>query len=435
MQTIDRPELTFGIFGVDARGRRLLVSQSQRFFGKENFDLFRAYGRKGEQPPEELKQSVDREIYAKVYEWHSAADWSAAMVQANRTVNSAHGIFFPDQEKRATMVTNIAWSDNRPSTALRILTTPTRLIGEQCKYEQGRQLGLALLCAEVMSRDENGTARAILSSINQFLESKSFIGREGDPDDYHTFSYHTPDTNRLQGLSQEYPDSVYPEGLWVKSLDFPVRKLGIRDSSREVVGSVPVLYDPREKEIEAAVIKAKERSLRATKMGSNGGAIETSPYATDQLGFRLVVMEGGRTLRDRVTSQLEDLFQSFEGFKGMRTLDRDSGSSKTDRVTFRRTYIYIEGLRNPIEMMVFSLDDWLAQEYEVGKFDPNIGMHNGPAHDLYKLEMVGSVAQYLWPSGVYGIDLEGVKKASSYDYAARLRRKQRIHPSPYLEEF
>lgn len=58
-------------------------------------------------------------------------------------------------------------------------------------------------------------------------------------------------------------------------------------------------------------------------------------------------------------------------------------------------------------------------------------MHDGPAHDLYKLRMVSDVAEYLWPPKIFGINLKMAKLAASFEYATRLGRKQRIHPSPY----
>lgn len=433
---LERPEITFDMFRADSTGIRLVIREVQRFFGKENYDEFKAAGKSGEYLSEETRQRVDNQVYNKVGKmfnlgWGGSL-WQTATELSNDTVNYARGILFADQERQATLTTAIAWDDGRPSSALERLAMPTGQIGEQCKYEQGRQLGLALFSAEVILRNENGNSRTTLTRIDRFLEDKLFVGRRGDPQRYHTFSYHTPSTNRLVGLSSDFPDHSFDEKLWVKSLDYPVRRLGVRDSAEEAIEIGQALYDPRDKEVESAVIKAKQRSLQAAKRQSNGGVIETLPYAGDQLGFMLVVMGSGRPLRDQVTSQLEDSFQAFDGFEEMVEYDRDSAGGKPDRVTFRRRYIYIEGLQNPIEMMVFSLEDWLSQEYEVGSFDPNLGMHDGPAHDLYKLRMVADIAEYLWPFKIYKIDLEATKKASSYDYAARLRRKQRIHPSPYL---
>ncbi len=442
MQTIDRLELTFDMFTASSHGIKLAASAVQRFFGKENYDFFRAAGKKEQYISSETRQRVDQKVYGQVgqmldfggvlEDWEVI--WKSAMEKAIITHNYARGIVFADQDRQATLTTNTDWDDGRPSTALERLTMPTRLIGAQCKYEQGRQLGLAQLCAEVMSRDENGNARAILTALNNSLENNFFVGKKGDPQIYHTFSYHMPGTNRLVAVSRDYPHNNFGEGLSVKSLDFPVRILRVQDEKGKQL-SVPALYDPRDKDIESAVIKAKERSLLATRQHSNQRIIETSPYATDQLGVQFVVMEGGRPMRDLVVSNLEQLFSGFEGTRDIVEDDQvDTNHGSQNRVEFRRRLIYLRELKNPIELIIYSLEDWIPAEYEVGEFSEELGMHNGRAHDLYKLKMISNIAEFMWPFKVFKIPLEPAVKASSYDYAARLRRKQRIHPSPYLEE-
>lgn len=433
MTIIERPELNFDMFTVGRRGIRLAVAEVKKAFGEENYSEFRRYGKKGEDIPEEIKQRVDQEMYAKMALIFSAQNyggerlWHEAMKLSNRAVNYARGILFPDQDKRFTMTVNVAWSDNRPSTALKIFTTPTEFMGEQCKFEQGRQMGWALIGAEVIMSDENGESAGRLTSLNDFLESWLFTGRKGDPGKYHTFSYHTPYTNRVEGISNQYPDPQFAQDLWVKELEFPVRILALRDSDEEV-REIPVLYDQREKYQEAAVIKAKHRSLKTARDNGrlNGGSIEASPYMGDKLGFRLVLMEGDHPLRDRVTFYLEELLQSFEGFESSEEDDFvDPRQEDPDIFLFRRRNISVQGLIRPIEMQVFTLQDWLDYEYEVGKFDPVKGMHDGLAHDLYKLGEVSEIAESTWPTPVFGIDLGREIKEASDDYAFRLGNKQR----------
>lgn len=448
-----RPALTFEMFLPGFRGGALTVRALKQLFGSDNYDQFRRAGKSEEYIPEMDRQKVDRQVYDQVGEIFAVVRddrekfWQQAMRLANSTLDYARGILFADQERQATLTTNIAWSDGRPSSALERLTMPASLIGGQCRYEQGRQVVVGLLCAEVISSNENGHSKAILSEINDFLEEKLFIGKKGDPKNYHTFSYHAPKTNKLAGFSSRYPDRRFAEELWVKSLDFPVRKVGIRDPAggimevaqgiREAGGIVEVaqvLYDQREKEIEATVVKALQRSLNDARSFPNEGLIETFSYRKDRLGFRLVVMEGERPLRDRVTADLEKLLRTFEGVYDIRSVDEvDQNNGQPNRVEFRRRQVYIEGLKNPIEVIIQTLRHYISYLYEVGNFNPELGMHDGPAHDLYKLEGVWDVSEYLWPVPVFGIDLAEAKKSASYEYATRLGRKQRIYPSPYID--
>lgn len=437
MTIVERPTLDFDMFTVSRTGIQLVVAQVRQAFGEENYDDFIRHGKKGQDIPEELAERVNGEMYRKMELWCVAQNyggrrlWHEAMKLANSSVNYARRILFPDQDKRGTMTVDIAWSDNRPSTALKILTTPTKLMGPQGKFEQGRELGWAWIGAEVIMADENGQLARALTRLNDFLASNLFIGRKGDPQNYPVFSYHIPYTNRARGVSNRYPDSQFPRDSWVKELEFPVRTLALRDSDGEI-RKISVLYDQREKDPEATVIKAKHRSLKTARGngGLNGGFIEVAPYMGDKLGFRLVLMEGDHPLRDRVTFYLEELLKSFEGFESSEENDFVDPRDPNEFL-FRRRNIRVQSLIRPIEMQVFTLKDWLDYEYEVGEFDPVKRMHNGLAHDLYKLGEVAEIAEPTWPTPIYRIDHGRETKESSYDYADRLGRKQRIYPLPY----
>jgi len=187
MQAIDRiPELTFGMYHVNSTGIKLAVNAVQAFFGKENYEYYRTAAKKGEQIPAEVDLRVDQEVYARVKAFYpNTSDsrdgrmlYETAIMYADRTEAYSRGVMFADQDRQATSTNNLLWQESRPSVALKILTMPTRLIGQQYKYEQGRQLGDALLCSEVMSRDENGRSRAILSRVNDFLEEHMFVGKK-----------------------------------------------------------------------------------------------------------------------------------------------------------------------------------------------------------------------------------------------------------------
>lgn len=438
----ERPELKFDMFTTGTTSIRMVTPVVERLFGKDNYDVFRWAARHDSEISAETRLRVDREVQRRARNMigisgrvgHWGITWYRAMEEANNTVNYARGVLFADQDRQATLTTNISVSDNRPSTVLEILTASTRSIGMQLKYEQGRQLGLALLCAEVMQRDENGNSRAALARINRFLENNFFIGKRGDPQTFHTYSYHDERTNRLMDLNDTF-DPDYTGPFWVKALSYPVRTLRVR-APGGVELAIPALYEPREKDIASAVIKAKERSFLKGRKEPTNGLIETSPYGGDQIGIQFVVMRGGRRMRNLVMDNLVDLFRGVEEVRdiGDEDIEVDSDHGDEDRISFRRRPIFLNGLHNPIELIVFALEDWIPAEYEVGEFSEEMGMHSGRAHDLYKLQIVGHIRDYLWPFRVYKIPLADIQKESSFDYAARLRRKQRVYPSPFGEE-
>lgn len=433
-----RLALTFGTFEVGRDGIKLAAAAARDFFGCRNYETFKEASRErakngGRYLSEETRLGVDQAVFDKIggmFAVRSGEDlWARALKLAYSTVMYARGVFYADQQRQGFFTTNIDWDDGRPSTALERLTLPTRLIGERGKYEQGRQLGLAMLCAELISSDENGHAKVVLSKLNEYLEDNFFTGRKADTNNYHTYSFHAPHTNRLVALSPKYPDSNFGEELWVKSLEFPVRKVRIQDGLRGIQQIVPVLYISDQKGVESAVIKAKQRSLKDTQETPNGGLIETLPHSPDRYRFKLVVM-GDRYLRDAVTARLESCLKSYDDYEDMEPKDSVKAcNGNTNRVEFRRRMITVKGLKQRLEGVVQTLEDYITELYEVGEFDPRLGRHNGPAHDLYKLGMVADIAPYLWPIAIYGRDIRADLKVTSYEYANRLGRKQRIYPA------
>lgn len=445
---ICRPPLSFKMLQAGIGGGILVTRAIKDLFGPENYALFRQAGKKQEYIPEEDRLKVDLETYDRVQSIINIRGrsgkglWNQALELSDQTVGEARYALYADQDRRATLITNIAAGERRPSSILEGLTTPAEFMGRRYKYERGRQLGVALLCAEIIGGDEDGNARRVLDHINWVLERQFFTDKKsGDPKDFQVYSYHTPRSNRLVGMSKTYPDPRFADGLWVKSLEFPVRTIGLRNVA-DGRHSVPALYDAREKQTASAVIKALQRSLKATQ--ANGGTIETTPYSTDRFGFRLVLMEGGDQLRDQVMAQAENLLRTVDDVVDIKDDDKvNPANGDPYRVRFRRRQVIINDLPRPLEVIVQTLPDYIAYQYEVGEFDPELGMHNGQAWILYKLRMVADIAPHLWPPAIFKrrdpMDprnlvpiIEGAKKAASYEYAASLGRKQRIYPSPYL---
>ncbi len=446
MTEVIRPTLSYEMLQIGTKGGILAVRAFKEIFGPQNYNEFRRAGKKGEYIPELDRQRVDRQGYDRFGEMFGvarderAAFWYNAMKTSNATIEYARRVLFAEQERQATLITGIANGSKRPSAILERLTTPaiaeipSEAISRKYRYEQARQLAIGLLCAEVLSSNENGQSEEVFSMLDQLLEDKLFIGRKGATKNYHIFSYHQPKTNRLVGLSQEYPDARF-EGCWVKSLDRPVRTIGIRNSAGEVVMLTPALYDYREKEIESIVIKAMRKSFKPDQPHPNGNLIETSHGRVDALGLRLVIMEGERPLRDRITAQLEDDLRTLDGVCEIREDDKvDPENGSPDRVQFRRRQVYKAGSVNLVEVIIQAHKDYLAYQYEVGEFNPELGMHGGPAWEFYRLDRVSEVAPYIWPFPYYGIDHVAAKRRSSYEYATRLWRKERIVPAPYQTE-
>lgn len=446
----DRPKLTFDMLQPDIHGRFTAVRAVRNFFRAEEFDLFMRMQQEGEYIGEEERQKVDRRVYDIVGE----GTWNQAVELADRTVNYARDILFPNLDNSPSLLTNLTIGVRRPSSALERLTKPVEKHKDdekpkvgQLKFEQGRQLALALLSAEVIRADGNGHSREIMESLNKILEEQFFIDKPGgNPTPYHTFSYHHHPSNRLVGLSHQFPDSAFEGDLLVKSLNFSVRTIGLRTNNGYTL-PVPAIYEPDIKDPEPSVIKYMQRSLKATKSGNNGRVIVAAPHNKDALRFMLVVMEGGMPVRDMVASQLDALLDTIGQevkIEPDNRLNEENGAP--DRINIIRRNVKSSDYVRPIEVMMRHLEEYIASQYEVGDFDLNLGMHNGVAHILYKLGKggVAEVAPYLWPPQLYKkYDLfnptklvpaiEGAKIIASKEYAKRLLGSQTIYPDPYAE--
>ncbi len=438
--------LTFEMYQADRAGVVLVNELVKQQFGSDNYRLFKEAGKeaakRGEKLPEiseEDRRKVDREMYDRfgerfgVEEYLRERFWRRSMSEGGiGSVNYARGILHPDQEKRASLTTDITSDDLRPSSFLETLTVPSKLAGRVYKYEQAVVLGFGYLAGELLSESESGQRTdKVLKGLNNFFTDKLFVDKKGETTDYHIYSYHKPHTNELVGLGKT--KNPPEQGLWVKSLDYPVRRLRITDAEGQN-RVVLALYDPREKEVGSAVIKAKERSLLDSKESSGNGVIKVTPYRNDHFGFRFVIMEGGRPMRDIVTRNLEDLLWTYKGVCDIKEKDRvKEEHGNPSRVQFRRREVFIEGLNQPVEVIIYAFEDYIASEYEVGRFDGEKGMHDGPARNLYKLQVVSNVAPYIWPYKLHHIDHIDARKLASFEYVASLGRKQRISPSPYLD--
>lgn len=446
--TVERPVIELGMLnsgrdGVIAANRAL-----SRFFDPF-YDQYKLANKRGEDIPAETEMLVNNSMYDRFGEFYGIPQdrrpesWHRVYrATIEEVLGTLRRTMFADEDRRPSLTTDIERDDGSPSSILRRLTTPNSRIDLQCKYEQACVLALSAMTADEIRADEEQDSGQVWSRINRGLTAKVFTGGvTGKTTNVDVYSYHTPVTNRLVGLSEHFPDGQYPTDLWVKKLTFPVRGMEIADPQSGSLREVRVLYDPREKSLGARVLKGFYKSLLAAEEAGNypNGKIETIPYVRDKDGFRIVLADWSnpaqeRRDRDRVAERLEDFFWGFEGTTNIVNDDSpDPRNGSTDRFLCRRMNIDIASLNRPLEVMVLTLRDHITEQFEVGTFDAKLGMHNGPAHPLYALLKMSKLAKIIWADRVYNIDHAEAKKLASYEKAASLGRKLRIHPPPYQE--
>lgn len=426
---IDRlPEQTSINFGMLKTNREGVLQANRAikdFFGEHDYDRFKEAHKKGDRVYEEERIVLDRRIEDKVKGmFNGRGRWYPAMALANQAVNYAQGIFFPEQDRRGTLTNKIQLSDNRPSTALDILTAPSRDFGPLVKFDQGRQLALMSLGADLLSNPDIGRVLPVLGSIDAELEERFLVGKKGQTDIFSVLTAHEPGTNKL--LDVRRVDDFYMQaGIWVKALDFPTRTIAIRDESGDIMKKIPALVEYDEKDMAAAVIKAQQRSLK-----KNPNCIQGQQHVKDGARFRVVVM-GGRGVRDEVTAYLEKVLRTIDGVKDVRNDDNLQPQGDRKRPVMNKRWVDHAGLINGAELQVYALPDYLTEQFESGIWSPKLNMHDGPDHDHYKLGMIGDIAPYLWPYALHKVNLAEAQRVSSFEFAGRLARKLRVHPDPY----
>ncbi len=460
----EKPELTFGLLQPDRRSTAMAVSNQRVLFRSENYNLFKKLGRDIcdiQDIPAEIRQSVDAEVYDRVGEWFDIPDrprnerrkfWYASMNLANHVFDEhVRELLFVSEERQATLTADVK-VDKRPSSILGRLTMPIDKITKQGRYEQGRQLALGWSAAEVlseiahMSKDPDD----VLTDLHNLFARRAFVGKiGGNNDNAQFYSYHEPETNRLVGISEHYPDQRFDERFWVKAHKEPVRTIELKTETGGTV-HVNVLYDPDQKDLGSLVVKGWHRSLKAAQKAAeevsreageeaaksqiHKGKIETAPYRGDAIRLRMVPVvfdrQQGDWLRDEISkSSKESIEQWLPGFKDIKPDDEvNKENGDPSRFLARRWKISIDGLSYPIELVIQSLWDYLVQEYEVGRFDSKLGMHNGYAHRLYKLKLIGEMARSFWPPPIFDLDLKEAQANSSSYNAFILRNEKRIHP-------
>src|SRR3989344_4705380 len=256
---VEQRVTTFGSFRVGLDGARLAIEEISGNFGADNYNLFRGIQRRGGVIPEEEKQRGDREMYdvAGILS-KGRSDWESGIALASGAFAYARDILFPDQDRRSRLHDTVALSDNRPSTALAILTAPTREHGPHARYAQGLQLGLTKLALEVLSEEDRLNTKGVLNQIKSVFEEHLYVGQEGQ----HTvIASHEPHTNKLLDvypLNERRPDFYIQNGVWVRCIDFPVHTIALRDASGNIMSTVPALVEFNEKGLRSSVIKATQ---------------------------------------------------------------------------------------------------------------------------------------------------------------------------------
>ncbi len=337
----------------------------------------------------------------KIYKLPKKTDSQGFYLQQNKGAVAAVGHFgrlVPELASKWEMKDEIADLAERPSDLLRLLTSPSQKIDSVLAYEAQRHATLIYQIGMINARTLNGRLRTVLSDVNRLLNQKLFKGPEGHGDTTTVKSYHDDETNEVVGF-QDRGDRI-PLTAHVKHIEWTVRKTGefglVRTSSRK-------------KDDSDAIAKSW------AKARNNGGIIHINDAVQDSIGREYALLDDSippEQFADLVVSIIQaaageesDLWEIPKISKVETDNQVDASRGQAVRPSFNaRRKIWFENIPTPIELKVSNRETFLNAELEVGTRDPETGLYNGIAHDLYRLRRDRPIVDVPFPQVVYPVD-------------------------------
>jgi hypothetical protein len=316
-----------------------------------------------------------------------------------------------------------------------VITKPERAfrfrfgdVHPRSQWEQRRQDLLKVLTGEFDTYIRISGIERHLENASEIIDTNLFSGLEGEStrrDFSIIYDKTTNEVRRIYDLAhyEKYRIPYDPETERVDDLPLEMRQF--KESG------LYALFDPRIKDIPAAVVKSLKKAL--------GRKYETDPTkdhdptiypledAKDVLGMKFVVDTGANGVVDETEADqiaMRALFQVFDVLVdgGLSATivdveedhDTNGTADQSKKVKYKRIQVKAMGDNNlPItfEIMVQTLKDYLNGERMIGNINPDTGRRDGPWHDGYNTERLllrndevqtsQSVLNLLWPSSIY----------------------------------
>ncbi len=306
---------------------------------------------------------------------------------------------------------------SRPSEIYRRLAMSTADITPELQFEVQRHLVLSLTAAEINARSTNEQLRHELSGVQSILNDHLFSGPEGYAEDYTVYACFDNDTNRTSCF-------------FVNGCTTPKNshKKAFRCRVRFVDGTGHVYTDPRIKDTTSAILKTTRKAV------NNGQVMEPLNDVKDSMGMMFTVMDENAeeksrfSQRERLVNQVRAAIQyhpnGIEQIKEDNDVEQDRGQATG--IQFTRLQIQLLGLGLPIELMVFDAWNYLNSRYEVGVKNPDTGLYDGGAHELYKIRRVADVLSVYFPQELYRVDTLEALRQRGDQVAQDLLNKDRV---------
>ncbi len=290
-------------------------------------------------------------------------------------------------------------------------------ISDVLRFEVSRHLLTSLTMSTHHARSANGGLRSVLSDAQSLMNKFLYDGPEGQTHTHHEYVVFNNETNTP--VSIYVPNRFVSSGDHVKDFVANTRRIRKEICEADIEGD-RLFTDTRVKSAASSFIKVLMKALL------NGGELKVDGDVRDNMGMMMTIY-GNDSDRDQIIHRLSNVFNLHPN--GVRAIEEDNdseGDRGQAKVQFKRMQVFLNGTEYPIEVMAYSLLDYLRSRYEVGRINPSTGMYDGAAHSLYEFRRSIPVTGLLFPAEIYGVDSRTTIIHHMNQTAEDLRIKDRV---------
>jgi hypothetical protein len=277
-----------------------------------------------------------------------------------------------------------------------------------------RQFLLGHLAAEV-ERSETGGAGQKLTQIQRLLDEKFYEDSENT--NIVSYGIFNSDTNALIGkVLKDRPEEI-PKNTHIKILEA---------NARRIAGSKEFAFTKIGKKDTADGVRKAIKKANQYKEERQSDQIRPEDDVKDTHRM-MVVVYGDSDSADRLVGSVFDLIadQANEEYfinktiQGV-TVTNDDGTpsglptdvkiadeakssepGKSEKYARRRIKITFDGMPNPLEIIVQTLEEHVSSELEIGEYDPIAGKYKGPAHPTMSVIREKAINKILFDPSVF----------------------------------
>lgn len=412
--TLERPQLNLSMFEpTPARefGEKF-GPLSNIYLGETVGPLYEAVRRgKSWRTIERLKSTLDKDALGRLGSIYGYSDPEEAqrfylqqLKHSNQAIELVVKTGMPAAAQQLSLLSEVHSLSDRPSDTIEWLAmagsfrSPYR---EKLEHQFTRQLQLAYISAGIHVRSRDDRVHTNLDNIKKALAMGFYENPGADP--VTVYSLHENDTNRTLAVDRNLMEPTAGTHIKVR------RDLELRT----VPGIGLVMIEDRKKYDPNTMIKA------LAKARNNGGEI-TAGDIQDVMGITFTLVgsaaEGNSVENERKAEELEGSFidhiRSWEISRRLGKIlgflpdnDVDSSRNKSPYMQLHRYHVIIAGSDGQdisVEVMFKNTLQGWDHRYMVGKQNPETGIYDGTAHDIYDVQRIIDVLPVLYPEAIYG---------------------------------